>query len=218
MKDSSTKPVIVLGAGGHAKVVADVLVQSGFKLRGFIAPEYEPGVEFCGSKVLGDEQVVENVSPSEVILANGIGAMPNNDSRWLVAAKMRKLGFSFATIIHPSVVIAPDVVLAEGVQIMAGSILQPGVNVGLDCIVNTGVILDHDCVIEKESHLAPGVVCSGGVRVGSRTHLGTRSTVIQCISIGCSSIIAAGSVIYKDVPDGVIIKQPRQSNTEIREI
>jgi len=213
----STRQVIVLGAGGHAKVVANALRLSGQDIVGFIAPELKQGREFLGSTVLGDEQVLNSFSPDDVVLVNGIGAMPDKDARWRVASQMRERGYSFASIIHPAAIIAPDVDLDEGVQVMAGSIIQPGVRVGRDTIINTGVLLDHDCQVEKECHLAPGVVCSGGVRVGEGVHLGTGSVVIQNVSIGRSSVIAAGSIIYRDVSESITFIQTRKTIIESRE-
>ncbi len=217
MKRGLTRPVIVMGAGGHAKVVANALRLSGQEIVGFITPDLKQGSEFFGSSILGDDQVINSFLPDDVILANGIGAMPNQGARWRVAAQMRERGYSFATVIHPSAVIAPDVALAEGVQVMAGSIIQPGTWVGRDSIINTGVQLDHDCQVEKECHLAPGVVCSGGVHVDEGVHLGTGTVVIQNITIGANSVVAAGSVIYRDVSEDITFVQIRKPITESRE-
>ncbi|MCP4275858.1 MAG: acetyltransferase [Gammaproteobacteria bacterium] len=217
MNNGLTRPVIVLGAGGHAKVVANALKLLGQEIVGFVAAEIKQGSEFLGSSVLGDEQVLNSFLPDDVVLANGIGAMPNNNARWRVAAQMRERGYSFTSVIHPSVVIAQDVDLDEGVQVMAGSIIQPGVRVGRDTIINTGVLLDHDCRVGEECHLAPGVVCSGSVHVGEGAHLGTGTVVIQNISIGGNSVVAAGSVIYRDVPESTTFIQTRKRTIESRE-
>ncbi len=209
MNSSFSKPVIILGAGGHAKVVADVLLNSGKNLIGFAAPHKPPGTKFFNLEVLGDEKILSKYPPENILLANGVGAMPYQDQRWKLASRVREKGYSFLTTIHPSSVVAKDVELEEGVQIMAGSVIQPGTRVGRDSIINTGVLLDHDCTISSNCHLAPGVVLSGSVKIGEGSHIGTGTSVIQSISIGKNCVIAAGSIIYKNIPDSSIIIQKR---------
>lgn len=217
MNRDKNRPVIILGAGGHATVVADALRQSGRKIIGLLTPDAKPGAELCGSIVLGDDQALDEYSPDAIELANGIGAMPGNNARWHQSAQMRELGYRFISVIHPSAVIAEGVALAEGVQIMAGAVIQPGVGIGRDSIINTGVLLDHDCVIGGSCHIAPGAVCSGGVRMGDGVHLGTGSVIIQGISIGLGSVVAAGSVVYRDISDNTTFIQKRKNVIEPRE-
>ncbi len=199
MTNDIENDVIILGAGGHAKVVAEALRKSHNMVIGCLAPDTVPGSERCGTVVLGSTKVHEDYPPDNVVLANGIGAMPGNKARWREAARMRELGYKFINVIHPAAVIAEDVTLAEGVQIMAGVVIQPGVDVGLDSIINTGVLLDHDCIIGPNCHIAPGVVCSGGVSIDSDVYVGTGSAIIQGISVGQGSVVAAGSVVFKDL-------------------
>ena len=217
MRKTLDKTVIILGAGGHAKVVAEALIQSGKKVMGLVTPGEEPGTAFLGLCVLGNDSVINTFSPDNVILANGIGALPRQNLRYQLADQLRKQGYNFSKVIHPSAVIAKDVELAEGVQVMAGAVIQSGTTIGRDCIINTGVLLDHDCKIEKNCHLASGVVCSGGVHISSGTHLGTGTIVIQNIFIGNNSVVAAGSVLYKDVPSGMTFMQVHQRKLERNE-
>jgi len=207
--NSDVKPAIVLGTGGHAKVVADMLLANGITILGFTTPDPEAKSPHVGYKVLGSDEIISDFSPQEVSLVNGIGSLPGDNMRYTIAAKIRNLGYKFHTLIHPSAIISPDVSLAEGVQIMAGAVVQPGVEIGLDTIINTGSLIDHDCKIGTSCHVAPGVVCSGGVKVGNNTHIGTGTSVIQNISIGENSVIAAGSVLYRDIPSNVHFIQKR---------
>ena len=211
---NSIKPVIILGAGGHAKVLAEALVQSGHHLLGFMDSNKKPGTSFFQSKILGNDNTLSKYPPGSILLANGVGALPHRTSRWTLADKMRQQGYSFKTIVHPSAFIAEGVVLEEGVQVMAGVIIQTDTHIGQDTIINSGALVDHDCEISERCHLAPRVVCSGGVKVKAGTHLGTGSIVIENRIIGPHSIIAAGSIIYKDIPGHVIFKQKREINLE----
>jgi sugar O-acyltransferase (sialic acid O-acetyltransferase NeuD family) len=205
------KPVIILGSGGHAKVVLDTLLLENIEILGCITPDMKAGEKFCNQiTVLGSDEKIAKYKPGDVILVNGIGAMPYKNLRWKIAKQLRDKGYKFKKVIHPSAVIARDIVFEEGVQVMAGVVIQPGTVIGTDSIINTGVLLDHDCKIAKNCHLAPGVICSGGVNIDMGTHIGTGTTVIQNICIGKDSVIASGSSIYKDVADNVKLIQSRQ--------
>lgn len=201
-KLESSKPIIVLGAGGHAKVIIEALRMSDRPILGITDPNKIKASEFYGIKVLGDDDAVLKYSPDEVLLVNGIGIMPDNNVRLKINQRMKENGFLFTPVIHPSAVIASDVEISGGSQIMAGVVIQPGVYIGQSCIINTGVIIDHDCVINDDCHLAPGVSLSGNVTVGMRTHVGTGASIIQAITIGEDCIVAAGSIVYKDIEAG----------------
>jgi len=203
----TNKKVIILGAGGHAKVVAEALRLSGAKILGFVTPDLDSGKEFYGSTILGDDAVIFDYLIEEVDLVNGVGALPGQTLRWELASKMREKGYHFKTVVHPKAVVASSVVLEEGVQVMAGVVIQPGTSIGRDSIINSGVIIDHDCVISENCHLAPGVVCSGAISIGGNTHIGTGASIIQGINVGGKSVIAAGTIIYKNVPLGTLVKQ-----------
>ena len=203
-------PVIVMGGGGHAKVLITALHAANKNILGLTDPLFEKGSEILGVKVLGDDSFIENHSPNDIMLVNGIGALPYQELRKRLAKKIRDKGYSFLSIIHPTAIISDNVILSEGCQIMAGVVIQPGTRIERDCIINTGVLVDHDCVVEKDTHLAPGVVCCGGVTIGKSVNIGAGTTVIHNITIGAQSVIAAGSTIYKDVPPNVTIIQTCQ--------
>jgi UDP-perosamine 4-acetyltransferase len=197
------KPVLILGAGGHAKVVSEILALNGREILGYIAPHLKTGTSFNGKSILGDDTTILNYSADTIELANGIGALPDQHLRWRLAEEMREDGYTFVTLIHPSAVISDSVVLEEGVQVMAGSVIQSSTIVGQDTIINTSSSIDHDCIIAERCHIAPGVVCSGNVNIESGTHIGVGVTIIQGINIGKKCIIAAGAVVYKNIQDGV---------------
>jgi sugar O-acyltransferase (sialic acid O-acetyltransferase NeuD family) len=216
MKDKLTikKPIIVLGSGGHAKVLIEVLRQSEHEIIGITNLDILKQPDFFGVKILGSDDQVLNYLPSEIGLVNAIGSMPNNNFRRTLAEKMEKEGYSFIQVIHSSAVIAADVDIGWGAQIMANVVMQPGVKIGRHCIINTGVNIDHDTVIEEHCHLAPGVTLSGNVTVGRGTHVGTGTSIIQGVTVGQNCIIAAGSVIFKDVPANTKLIQYRITKLE----
>lgn len=197
-------PVIVIGGGGHAKVLVSTLLLCRRNILGFV--DLDPtSPPLLGIRCLGSDASVLHHAPGDVQLVNGVGSVSSTANRRDVYERFTQERYCFASVIHPSAIIAPEVQIEDGVQIMAGVILQPGSSVGSNAIVNTGAIIDHDCVIGAHAHIAPGAVLSGGVRVDSRAHIGTGACVIQGVSIGAASVVGAGAVVITDVPPGVTI-------------
>lgn len=199
-------PVIVLGAGGHAKVLIEALLAGSTAVAGIVDPDTEKiGQRILGVPVLGADQVVKEFPPHEIQLANGLGSVRLPLGRQKLFERFKRGGYSFATVVHPSAVIASDVKLGEGVQIMAGSVIQPGCSLGCNVIVNTKASVDHDCVIGDHVHIAPGVTLSGGVEVGRGSHVGTGAIIIQGVTVGTGSIIGAGALVLLNVPSAVTV-------------
>jgi UDP-perosamine 4-acetyltransferase len=198
-----TRPVIVLGAGGHAKVLIDALQACSTPIRGILDndPAKQGGV-ILGIPVLGTDAKLKEWAPNEVVLVNGLGSTESLLPRAALHERLRAQGHAFLSVIHPSAVVSPHARLGEGVQIMAGAVVQAGTRLGDGCIVNTGALVDHDCALGGYVHVAPGAVLSGGVTVGSNTHIGTGAAVIQGIRVGSRCLVAAGAVVVHDVPDG----------------
>ncbi len=197
------RPVIVIGAGGHAHVLLDVLLMSGAQLLGFVDANTDlAGETNRGVPILGDDDIIYGYDPEHIVLVNGIGSARSTDLRRSVYDRFSAAGYRFVHAIHPSAVISSTVVLKAGVQIMAGAIIQPDALIEEDVLVNTGVIVDHDCRIGAHVHLGPGVTLSGSVGVGAGSHIGTGATVIQGVQIGSGVLVAAGAVVVNDVRDG----------------
>lgn len=196
----SNKSIIIIGTGGHAKVLLEALELLGGKILGFVTSDKgKLGHHYLGYELLGNDNVLSRFSTDDVVLVNGIGSLPSNNTRWEVAKRMREKGFSFISIIHPSAIVSKNVLLLDGVQIMAGAIVQAGVTIGRDSIINTGVCLDHDCNIGNNCHLSPRVTCCGSVHIEDGVYVGASTSVIQNIIIGEYSTIAAGSVVYSNL-------------------
>lgn len=200
-------PLLIHGAGGHTKVLLDVLLKERRHIIGIVTPHLDSGTNYLGLSVIGNDESVFKYDTQEVLLINGIGSLPGKQQRWNLSMMMRERGYRFSRVIHPNSTIATDVLLAEGVQIMAGVIIQPGCKIGQDSIINTGSQIDHDVIIGDNCHIAPGVTISGEVKIGDNVHIGTGAKVIQRLTIGAGSVIAAGTTVYKDVPSGVKVHQ-----------
>ncbi len=198
-------PIIVLGAGGHARVLIDALRGHAAVIQGIAeADRSRHGQTLLGIPIIGDEEVLAFARDS-VRLVNGVGTVRVSQLRRQLYDSFRSKGYRFAVVVHASAVVAPDVMLAEGAQIMAGVVLQTGCRIGENAIINTRVAVDHDCVIGKHVHVSPGATLCGNVTVGEGSHIGAGATVIQGIRIGCNSMVAAGAVVIRNIADNVTV-------------
>lgn len=195
-------PVIMLGGGGHARVLIDALQLMGHTVRGIVDPALAVGNSGpSGVPVLGGDDALAGVDRAAILLVNGIGSINSMAARDAIYRHWVAQGFRFASVVHPAAVISRYAQLADGVQAMAGSVIQSGAAIGANTIINTRASVDHDCRVGITVHIAPGVTLSGAVTVGDGTHIGTGATVIQGIAIGRNSFIAAGAVVRQNVPD-----------------
>ncbi len=201
-----SKPIIVIGAGGHAKVVIGSLLAAGAEIIGALDDDVSlHGKNILGVAVLGGDSVLAGHEPKNVMLVNGIGSTSVPERRQAVFERLKEQGYGFAAVIHPSAVIAADVETGEGSQIMAGAVVQPGVRMGCNVIINTRAGIDHECRIGGHVHIAPGATLSGEVTVGEGSHIGTGATVIEGVSIGNRSVIGAGAAVIGDVAGGATV-------------
>lgn len=197
------KPIIVLGGGGHASVLVDILREQERVILAIISPD---GItnrsSFTGIPHLRNDDDVLGFSSSEVLLVNGIGALPKNDLRFRVARYFLKLGYVFETVVSSHAIISPHATLASGSQILHNAVVQSGAFIGENTIVNTGAIVEHDCYVGMNSHVAPRATLCGQVNTGQNVYIGAGATVIQDTKIGDNILIGAGAIIVSDIPDG----------------
>jgi UDP-perosamine 4-acetyltransferase len=202
----SELPVIILGAGGHAKVLLEVLRVRGRRVTGVTSIEAGgKGDLFCGVPVLGGDEALANFTPQQIELVNGIGFIGGPNRRRQAFERGKSAGFVFATLVHPSAIVAADVQAGEGAQIMAGAVIQPGVRVGIDSIINTRAGVDHDCQIGAHAHIAPGATLCGNVTVGDSSLVGAGTTVLQGLTIGENCLIAAGALLRSNAENGTVL-------------
>lgn len=195
-----SRPVILLGMGGHARVLLDTLRCNGVEVIGYVDLAEVP--RDIGLRYLGGDERVLDFSTDEVDLVNGVGSLAARQ-RLFDAFKAR--GYRFAQVLHPSAVISTTAVLCEGVQVMAGAVIQTGADISEDVIINTRAGVDHDCAIGAHSHIAVGTTLAGNVYVGQRVLIGAGSTVIQELTIGNDAIVGAGAAVINDVPEGMTV-------------
>lgn len=199
------KPFIVIGAGGHAKVVTDLLLAAGETVIGLTDQNSScHGDMVLGCPILGDDDILSDYKSDEINLAMGVGAtgkdLPHSlRMRYNAFQSLKQIGFSFPPIVHPSAVLGREVEIEDGAQIMAGSVIQSGSRIGELAIINTNVSIDHDCEIGIATHLGPRAVLGGRVRVGMASYIGLGAIVLQTLVIKDNSVVGAGSVVVNDV-------------------
>jgi len=193
--------VLILGAGGHAQVVVDVLQcahRNGDDAVpiGYLddAPHLQ-GQTRLGLPVLGLLDQIDTVSHDAVILAIG-----DNGTRRRLYEQLQQQGERFATAIHPRSVIASDVKIGPGSMVCAGVIINPGSMIGANAILNTGCTVDHHSRIGDHVHIAPGVHLGGNVVIGTGTLVGIGAVVMPQRQVGEWSVVGAGAVVTKDIP------------------
>lgn len=194
--------IFIVGAGGHAKVLLECLQQNkAIKVLGFLeVNEKLIGSSIFGVPIYAQNEVLKKTDFKNVKLVNGIGSIniPNLRKRQFDA--LRNQGYEFCSVIHPTCYYSRDVVMEQGVQLLARSTLLTGTKIGCNTIVNTSASVDHDCIIGNHVHIAPGVVLSGGVTIGDGCHIGAGAGIIQGVCVGENSLVAAGAVVISDIP------------------
>lgn len=199
-----TRPILIIGAGGHGRVIADLVRACGRDVLGYLDEDRAiHGQRIQGVDVLGGDDHLDEFSPEQVVLANGIGSVTSLELRLRVFTRLSSAGYLFEVLVHPGATVATSLSLCSGAQIMAGAVVQTGARIAENAIVNTGAIVDHDCVIGRHSHVAPGATLCGNVQLGERCFVGAGSTIIQGIRIGDGAFVGAGAVVVSDVENAV---------------
>lgn len=201
--ESKPPSVVVVGGGGHGRVVISALLAMGRDVMGVVDPKLSMEQSVVGIPMLGDDDVLSNLPVGEIELANGIGSSHDPSLRRALFDRWTQFGHRFAIVCHPSAVVGTGVRIGQGAQLMAGVIVQTGSAIGRNSILNSGATIDHDCVIGDHVHIAPGATLSGGVNVGDSAHIGVGASVVQGVSIGNGAIIGAGAAVVANVPSGV---------------
>jgi UDP-perosamine 4-acetyltransferase len=196
---------LVIGAGGHARVVGASLRFLGIEIAAFVDPAFcaqrQAGVKemIAGAPVIEDTEVVQRFSPQE---HDAYIALGDNTERQARFAQLRLEGYELPALIHPESSLNYGVRLGEASCVCLGARLSSEVRIGTGAIVNTGTLVDHESNVGAFAHLAPGVSIAGRVHIGEKVFVGVGARVADGLSIGTGAIVGAGSVVLKDVPEG----------------
>ena len=205
------REIIVLCAGGYARVVIDILRRSGQTVTAVTDNNSAlHGTRLDDVPIIGPDVTVFERDPKTVALVNAMGNAPKIGDNAL--RRRRELfdlftskGYEFVGVNSPDAIVSERAVLGAGSHIIAGAIINPGCTIGVNSIINTGAQLDHDCRVGDHTHIAPGAVLSGAANIGHECHVGAGAVVVQGVSIGAGAIVGAGAVVVKDVPVGATV-------------
>jgi sugar O-acyltransferase (sialic acid O-acetyltransferase NeuD family) len=212
LNPATTKPdlsrCVILGGGGHARVLIDCLRESGLVgIEGVLDPDSSlHGRKILDVPVLGGDDLLGGMAAGGVThFVVGLGGVGDNRPR----KRLFELGCSCRltplTVRHPSAVVSRWASISPGCQLLPGSIVNACAVLGKNVIVNSGAIVEHDCVVGDHAHIATGARLASTVRVGIGAHIGAGATVRQSIRIGDGAIVGAGAVVVKDVGAGVVV-------------
>lgn len=190
MKDK----IIIIGASGHGKVIADIAKLNGYKEILFLDDDSSKKTNGKYTVAGTTKDIESYIEEYDFIV--GIG---NNSIRKRIINELLKSGIAQTVLIHPSAVIDKTVLIGKGTVVMANAVINADSTIGNSCIINTAATIDHDCVINDYVHISPGVHIAGTVNVGEESWLGVGSTVINNINISSKCTIGAGGLVNKDI-------------------
>ncbi|MGB8313059.1 MAG: acetyltransferase [Aestuariivirga sp.] len=195
-------PVILLGGGGHATVLAAVLRLLGQRIAGCIALEAPSAGGLDDIPYLGPDTALDSLIAGDVEIAVAVGSNVAGPTRARLFQRAVERGLAFVTIIHPSAIVDPSARLGRGVQIMAGAIVQTGAEIGDNVIINTGGIVEHGCRVGPHVHVASGAVVAGDVAIGAGSHVGAGAVILQGCKLGEGVTVGAAACVTRDVARG----------------
>ena len=192
------KKVVVIGAGGHAKVIADIIEKSSDIVYGFLDDN-----KVIGEKVIKDYRVLGKISEctalqkqnKSIYFIIGIG---NN---YVKKSISEKYSLNYYTAIHPSSNIGLQVKIGQGTTVMANACINSDAQIGKHCIINTGAIIEHDNIIQDYVHVSPNATLCGTVQVGAFTHIGAGTVIRNNINITSECVVGAGAVVVKNIEE-----------------
>lgn len=207
------KQIVLIGGGGHCKVVIDALTSAKqYNIKGIIDSKLKKGTMVLNIPVLGNDGILEKTFESGVRNAFiSVGSIGNCSVRRKIYDLVKNIGFELPVIIHPKAVVANDAVIGEGTFVAASGTINPGTKIGKNVIINTSSSVDHDCQIGDFVHIAPAATLSGQVKIGDGTHIGIGVNIVQGVSIGSNCMIKAGQLVCGDISNDTTYPSKRLS-------
>lgn len=196
-----SKKLVIIGASGHGKVIADIALKNGYEIVGFL-DDNDAIKEIAGFPLLGRvSDVIKYASECAFFIAIG-----NNRIREMIA---ETYAVNWAMLIHPTAVIGIDVQIEPGTVVMANAVINPSARIGKHCIINTGAVVEHDNLLQDYVHVSPNATLAGTVHIGKRVHVGVGACVKNNTAITDDVTVGAGAAVVKDITEaGVYVGVP----------
>lgn len=192
--------LVVYGAGGHARVVAELAESLGYEVLGWLDEKIETGALRADRRVLGSVSWLRGLDAPTVV-ALGIG---DNHIRAETYEAALAVGGLFPALVHPRATVSPSARLGAGCVVMAGAVINAGAQLEDGVVVNTGAVVEHDCHVGRFAHISPNATLTGGVKLGALSQLGAGATAAPGVTIGANTLVGAGAVVVKNLDSGVI--------------
>jgi UDP-perosamine 4-acetyltransferase len=193
--------IVVIGAGGHAKVVIELARAAGLVVVGCVGKN-DHQADVLGAPVIGGDEVLQAVFDSGT--RHAVVAIGANDTRVRIGQSLTAMGFSLPPIISPSATVSPSAVVGIGVVVMAGAVINADCRIGDHVIINTCASVDHDGQVGDGVHIAPGARLAGSVTIGNGAMIGVGATILPGLAIGAGSTLGGGSTAITDIPANVV--------------
>jgi len=189
--------ILIFGAGGHGKVVADMIRAMGHEVAGFVdqdglGRQAEPG---GGAIIALQDEILANGTVACATVAIG-----NNRVRLELVGRLEELGYDLPALIHPNTTVSPSARIGAGSHVLAGVVVNAAAQVGRGVILNTSAVIEHDCILHDGVHISPAAVLAGEVEVGPGAWIGAGAVIINRVKVGAGAIVGAGAVVIRDVP------------------
>jgi len=200
------KPIIIIGAGGHANVLLDILLAQGHRVHGLTDVNANlHGQLRQNIPILGNDSLIETYANSEISLVNAVGSTYVPHHRRQLFEKYQSLGYDFINVQHTSASCSQFAQLGQGCQVLAGSVIAAQAKIGDNVLLNHRSVVEHDCCIGAHCHIATGAVICGASYVEDSVHIGAGATLIQGVHIGTGTVVAAGATVINDIPAHVLV-------------
>ncbi|MGL5963025.1 MAG: acetyltransferase [Fusobacteriaceae bacterium] len=201
------KKVVIIGAGGHAKVVIDIILQrkkalyEEIEIVGILDDSFSEGEDkkLFGISIIGKLDKISELEKS----INYVIAIGNNEIREKISKKFKEL--NYITLIHPRAIIAEEVTIGEGTVVMAGAVINSYTKIGKHNIINTSSIIEHDNNLDDYIHISPNSTLCGGVKVGKSSWIGAGATIIQGVEISNNVLVGAGAVVLRNIEKNLMM-------------
>lgn len=191
----------MIGAGGHASVLADILLSQGRTIRALISPDAaEQRAIFQGIERLDNDQDIEQFHPDDIVLVNAVGMQPGSQHRQNISHYFSEQGYCFTSVVSETATISRFAKLNEGCHVLTNATIQAGAIIGAHSIVNSGALVEHDCQVGAYNHIAPNAVLCGQVLTEFGVFVGANATVLPSVCLAQGSIVGAGAVISQNLP------------------
>lgn len=191
--------IIVIGGGGHAKVLISILKKCSYEVVGY-TDHYDRG-SILGVSYLGKDSVLKEIREESRVshAVVGIGKVDCSDTRLRIQEDVKRLGFTFPIITSPRASVNEDVVLGEGTVVFDGAVINSGARIGRACIINSNSTVEHDCRIDDDVHIGPGAAVSGGVEIGHHCMVGVGASIRHGVTIASKALIGAGATVSRNL-------------------